>query len=178
MDEPDPRVIERARSGDEVAFAQLVRAYQAPVWRFVRHLLADAALAEDVTQETFVRVHRHLARFRRDARFSTWVFAIARNAALDAARSRARRERLHDAAGAAGATPSPEGGHELAAALAALPADLREALLVVEVLGLRYDEAGPVLGVPAGTVKSRVHRARAHLAAWLAADDGEAAGGV
>ncbi len=70
--------------------------------------------------------------------------------------------------------PSPEGGAELTAGLDALSPKLREALLVVEVLGYRYREAAVILGVPEGTVKSRVHQARERLVAWMAADTGEA----
>lgn len=178
MEEPDPAVVERARRGDVAAFEVLVRTYQAPIWRFVRHLLGDAALAEDVTQEVFIRAHGSLHRFRPGARFGAWLFVIARNAALDAVRARSRRDRLHPVVAAQPA--SPEGGVELAAALASLSVPLREALLAVEVLGLTYEEAGPVLGVPAGTVKSRVHRARERLVGWMAADDGagEVPGGV
>lgn len=150
-----------------------MRAYQAPVWRFLRHLLSDAELAEDVTQETFVRVHRRLATFDGRSRFSTWLFQVARNAGIDALRARSRRERLQllpppDVA-------SPELRHDLDAALAALERDLREAILVVEVLGHSYDDGAALLGIPAGTLKSRVHRARERLVSWMTA--GEATGG-
>lgn len=178
VEEPDPLVVDRARRGDDASFELLVRAYQAPVWRFVRHLVVDGALAEDVTQDVFVRAHRSLGGFDTSARFSSWLFAIARNAAIDAIRSRDRRRRLHAGASHPAPAASPEAGAELSAALAALPTPLREALLAVEVLGLTYDEAGEVLGVPTGTVKSRVHRARERLLGWMAAGDGEVAGGV
>lgn len=172
VEEPDPAVVLAARGGDLRAFEHLVRSYQAPVWRFLRHLLGDAELAEDVTQETFVRVHRRLGTFDGRSRFSTWLFQVARNAGIDALRSRARRERLT-------LVPppdvvSPELRHELDAALAALDRDLREAILVVEVLGLSYLDAAALLGVPIGTVKSRVHRARERLLGWMTA--GEATG--
>lgn len=174
MEEPDPAVVRAAAGGDLRAFEVLVRAYQAPVWRFLRRLVNDDALAEDVTQETFVRVHAKLRTFDGRSRFSAWLFQIARNAGIDAIRSRERRARRER-----GATPapvrSPEAGHELDAALASLTVDLREALLAVEVLGLTYVEAGALLGAPAGTVKSRVHRARERLVGWMAA--GEVADG-
>jgi RNA polymerase sigma-70 factor (ECF subfamily) len=98
---------------------------------------------------------------------------VARNAGIDALRARSRRERLEvlprpDVA-------SPELRHELDAALAALDRDLREAILIVEVLGLTYVDGAALLGVPAGTLKSRVHRARERLLGWMAA--GEATGG-
>ena len=174
MEEPDPGVVRAAAAGDVRAFETLVRTYQAPVWRFLRRLLGDDGLAEDVTQETFVRVHQKLRTFNNRSRFSSWVFAIARNAGIDAVRSRDRRAARESRATVV-AHASPEAGSELDAALATLPRDLREALLVVEVLGLSYVEAATLLGAPAGTVKSRVHRARVRLLGWMAA--GEVAAG-
>jgi RNA polymerase sigma-70 factor (ECF subfamily) len=175
VDEPEPSVVRAAAAGDVRAFEVLVRAYQAPVWRFLRRFLGDDALAEDVTQDTFVRVHRKLHTFDGRSKFSAWLFQIARNAGIDAVRGRDRRRR-REAAQLPAPGPSPEAGHEIDAALAALSRDLREALLAVEVLGLSYVEAGALLGVPAGTVKSRVHRARERMLGWLAAGE-EAAGG-
>ncbi|MCU1375982.1 MAG: polymerase subunit sigma [Actinomycetia bacterium] len=174
VDEPDPAIVLAAKAGDLAAFEVLVRSYQAPVWRFLRHLVADAGLAEDVTQETFVRVHRALPRFDGRSRFTTWLFQVARNAGIDALRARDRRDRLPSLA--ASPPSSPEERHELRAALAALTPDLREALLAVEVLGLTYLEAARMIGVPEGTVKSRVHRARERLVGWLQA--GEVTGEV
>jgi RNA polymerase sigma-70 factor (ECF subfamily) len=173
VEDPDPAVVRAARNGDLAAFEHLVRTYQAPVWRFLRHLLGDAELAEDVTQETFVRVHRRLSSFDGRSRFTTWLFQVARNAGIDALRARARRERLD--LPAPPDVASPELRHELDAALAALDRDLREAILVVEVLGLSYVDGATLLGVPAGTLKSRVHRARERLVGWMQA--GEATGG-
>ena len=175
MDEPDPGLVRAAQAGDLRAFEALIRSCQAPVWRFLRHFLGDATLAEDVTQETFMRVHAHLDRFDGRARFTTWVFQIARNAGIDAARSRDRRSRLSDRAVPPAPAPSPELSLELTAALASLKPELREALLSVELLGLSYVEAGELLGVPAGTVKSRVFRARERVVGWLRAgeDSGE-----
>ena len=176
MDEPDPRVIRSAAAGDEAAFTALMRTAQPHVWRFVRHLLGDDEQAADVTQETFIRVHRALGRFRFDSRFSTWLFHIARNAAVDEQRRTGRRRRL-----AAVITPreaSSDGalGAELKAALASLSPRLREAFVAVEVFGLRYQDAAEVLGVPVGTVKSRVFRARLDLLGWF--DVGASAGDV
>ena len=144
-------------AGDLVAFESLVRAYQGPVYRFLRNLLGDATLAEDVAQETFIRAFERRATFRFDAAWSTWVFQIARNAGLDAVRSRSRRLRLADRARPPQPRSDPTARVELDQALASLSAKLREAVLVVEVLGLNYREAGDVLGVPEGTVKSRVY---------------------
>jgi RNA polymerase sigma-70 factor (ECF subfamily) len=175
MDEPDPRVIRAAASGDEAAFTALMRSAQPHVWRFLRHLLGDDEQAADVTQETFVRVHRSLGRFRHQARFSTWLFAIARNAAVDEQRRGARRQRLQNAIARPRAAPDASLGMEVRTALAALSPRLREAFVLVEVFGQPYQDAAEILGVPLGTVKSRVFRARLELVAWF--DEGSAAGG-
>jgi RNA polymerase sigma-70 factor (ECF subfamily) len=92
--EPDSEVIRAAAGGDAAAFEELVHAYQAQVWRFLCHLLGDPTQAEDVTQETFIRIYRKLGTFRFRSKFSTWVFQVARNAGIDAIRARGRRERL------------------------------------------------------------------------------------
>lgn len=168
MHEPDPSTIRAAARGDTGAFEELVRAYQAPVWRFLRHLLRDPALAEDVTQETFIRVYRRLHTFGFRSKFSTWVFQVARNAGIDALRARDRRSRLLLAARpGSGEAPDPAARLELQDALDRLPPRLREAFLVIEVLGLSYREAGRTLDLPEGTVKSRVFRARRQLVEWL-----------
>lgn len=174
MHEPDPVLIRAAAAGDLDAFEALVREYEQPVWRFLRHLVRDPGLAEDLAQETFLRAYRNLDGFAHQSRFSTWLFQIARNAGIDALRKRDRGARLLEVVPVAETCPSPEGGAELAAALDALSPKRREALLVVEVLGYRYREAAVILGVPEGTVKSRIHQAREQLAAWLHADPGEA----
>lgn len=174
MEEPDPATVRAAAAGDVDAFAHVVRTYQTAVWRFLRHLVADGALAEDLTQETFLRVHRGLGGFDGRSRFSTWLFHIARNVGVDELRARERRGRLVPSETASAS--SPEVGYEVRAALESLEVDLREALLAVEVLGVTYVEAAVMLGVPAGTVKSRVHRARERLVRWF--DAGEAADGL
>jgi RNA polymerase sigma-70 factor (ECF subfamily) len=170
VEEPDPVLVRAAASGDLAAFDALVRLYQQPVWRFLCHLVRDPALAEDLAQETFLRAYRKLDGFAHQSRFSTWLFQIARNAGIDALRRRERDARLLTVVPVPGDRPSPEGGAELDAGLAALSPKLREAVLVVEVLGYRYREAAVILGVPEGTVKSRVHAAREQLVAWFEAD--------
>jgi RNA polymerase sigma-70 factor (ECF subfamily) len=174
VEEPDPVAIRAAMAGDLAAFESLVRFYQAPVWRFLRHELGDATLAEDATQETFLRVYRSLPTFGFRSKFSTWLFQIARHAGIDAQRATARRLRLVRAIPPPRPAGGPEIGAELAAALASLSPKFRDATVVVEIFGFSYDEAGAILGVPAGTVKSRVFEARRRLAAWLEA--GESAG--
>jgi RNA polymerase sigma-70 factor (ECF subfamily) len=174
VQEPDPRVIRAAAEHDQAAFGEIVRAYQAHVWRFLRHLLNDDALAEDLTQETFIRIYRKLHTFQFRSKFTTWVFNVARNAGTDELRSRRRRARLVDAV----ATPPPPAKDlslrvEIEEAVATLTPTLREALLLVELFGFTYRETAEALGVPEGTAKRRVFDARKHLARELAVE-GEA----
>jgi RNA polymerase sigma-70 factor (ECF subfamily) len=174
MEEPNPRVIRSAAAGDDAAFTALMRSAEPHVWRFLRHLLGDDEMAADVTQETFLRVHRSLAQFRFDSRFSTWLFRIARNAAIDEQRRVGRRQRL--AAAIEPAAPGADGslGTELKAAMQALSPRLREAFVTVEVFGSRYEDAAEILQVPVGTVKSRVFRARLELVGWFQAGTAQA----
>jgi len=166
VEEPEPAVLRAAMAGDLDAFERLVRMYQPLVWRFLRHLLRDEALAEDVTQETFVHLYQRLPSFRFRCKFSSWVFRVARNAGVDAIRSRERHDRLARALPRPTSAPAPETRAEVRAAVESLTPKLREALLLVEVFGLSYREAAEVLRVPDGTVKSRVFQARQRLAAW------------
>lgn len=175
MQETDPALIRAAATGDLAAFEQIVRCYQQPVWRFLRRLLGDATAAEDVAQETFLRVFRRLPTYAFEAKFSSWIFQVARNAGVDELRARERQSRLAGAVSPVAATTGAAAvaRAEIGAALASLPVDQREALLLVEVLGLRYAEAATVLGVPEGTVKSRVFAARVRLARWARAGEAE-----
>lgn len=172
MDRPDAADVEAAAGGDEAAFERLVRAMQGHVWRYAVHLLGDAALAEDIAQEVFLRVHRKLGTLRDPERFVPWLLAIARNAAYDAGRSRQRRplELLGDReVPTFSHSPDPHLNFEIHDALAQLDPALREALVLVCLVGFTYDEAAEVIEAPTGTVKSRVFRARKHLMVMLTA---------
>lgn len=168
MDEPDPQVVKAARRGDLRAFETLVRRYQGDVWRLACHLVHNPSVADDITQDAFVRAFRFLPDYRGDAKFSTWLFSIARNCARDEMRRAGRRQRTQDAL-----SPEPEESRpetfsmEVREALAALPLDLREPLLLIDLAGSSYREVAGALGVPEGTIKSRVHRARELLAEAL-----------
>jgi RNA polymerase sigma-70 factor, ECF subfamily len=94
--EPDPQLVAAARAGDLDAFSQLVRRYQGHVWRLSFHLVRNDAVADDVTQDAFVRAYRFLSRYRGESRFSTWLFSITRNCAIDELRRAGRRKRLSD----------------------------------------------------------------------------------
>jgi RNA polymerase sigma-70 factor, ECF subfamily len=165
--EPDPQTVARARAGDPGAFEQLVRAHQGDVYRLALHLVRDPETAEDVTQEAFLLAYRSLGRFRGQAKFSTWLYRIARNCAVDAIRRRERRRRLERQSSPETHVPDPSLRAALAGAIDRLPHDLREAFVVIEVFGLPYADAARVLGVLPGTLKSRMHRTRKLLIEWL-----------
>jgi len=174
MQDPDPRTLARAQAGDLRAFEELVRSYQADVWRFAYHLTRDRPLADDVTQEAFIRAFRFLGSYRGDAKFTSWLFRIARNCGMDALRAR-KANALREQPLPAPVT-DPVSRAELAAALDAVSEDHREPFLLIEVFGLSYQEAADVLQVKVGTVKSRMHRARLSLAHALSEE--EDAGGL
>ena len=145
------------------------------MYRLALRLVRDRPTAEDVTQEAFIHAYRSLGRFRGGSKFSTWLFRIARNCAVDAIRRRERQRRRDHAAAP---EPEPEVDPSLRAsidnAIEGLPPELREAFVLIEVIGLSYREAGVVLGVLTGTLKSRMHRARRLLVTALEeADAGE-----
>ncbi|MGI9600906.1 MAG: RNA polymerase sigma factor [Acidimicrobiales bacterium] len=171
MEEPDPAVIEAASEGDTAAFESLMRVYEEPVWRFLCRYVGDPDQARDICQETFLRVHRKLHTYTFRSKFSTWLFTIARNAAVDSHRKAARRERLLEVTPPSAPIGSPGLGLEIDRALASLSPKLREAVLLVEVLGLTHREAATVLAIPEGTAKSRVFAAREQLVQWMRAGD-------
>jgi RNA polymerase sigma-70 factor, ECF subfamily len=180
--EPEPETIRAARAGDLRAFESLVRDYQADVWRFAYHLTRNRTVAEDVTQEAFLKAFRSFASFRGDSKFTSWLFRIVRNCAIDAFRRTKHEGPVRDDVLAA-LSSGREPGHgstvdrlRLAQAMRALPDDLREPFVVIEVLGYDYREASSILGVKVGTIKSRMHRARALLIRSLGEE--EAAGEV
>lgn len=164
MQEPDPDLLRRARKGDIDAFEDLVRAYQADAWRFARSLTRDAHLADDVTQDAFLRAYRFVGKFRGDSKFSSWLFAIVRNCAMDAMRKVGRPT----VETPPGSSPDHQMRIEIQMAIDALGERLREPFLLVEVYGMTYVDAAVVLKTKVGTVKSRVHRARQQLMASLA----------
>lgn len=176
MDGPDAADVVAAASGDTAAFERLVRQTQGPVWRYVVHLVGDPALAEDISQEVFIRTHRKLHTLHDPERFMAWLLATARNAAYDAGRYRKRRpvELVGDRELESTVEGDPHMGIEIRDALDRIDEGLREALVLVAVIGLTYVEAAEITGVPEGTVKSRVFRARRQLAGILEEGAGDA----
>jgi len=183
--EPEPETIRRARAGDLRAFESLVRDYQADVWRFAYHLTHNRALAEDVTQEAFIRAYRALQSYRGQAKFTSWLLRIVRNCAIDAYRKTRRETPVAEHAEAdldldrdrSATTSAADERARIHDAIRRLPDSLREPFVVIEVLGFSYQEASVILGVRVGTVKSRMHRARAALMLALSEEE-EAAGEV
>lgn len=179
--EPRPRVaagdaalLARAREGDPQAFAALVGRFDRPLRALAFRLLGDRQRMDDALQEAYVKAYRALPSFSGNAAFSTWLYRIVYNACLDELRRTRRLVELPLDGGSAGAAPSagPEEAVarrvDLAAALGALPVELRAVVLLVDAEGMSYDEAGEVLGVPVGTVASRLSRARTALREALA----------
>lgn len=167
-------IITRVLSGNVDAFKPLVHRYQAPVLRMIRNIVGDAHMAEDVGQDVFFTAYRQLASFDpQRGRFSTWLFTIARNQALNAARK--RRPQLCGGVPEHPDTTSPADGlaeaeffEELDRRLADLPSDQRSAFVLAEFEDLPYEDIARIEGVRPGTVKSRIHRAKAALRAALA----------
>lgn len=174
MEEPDPQVIAAARRGDTHAFEELVRLFQGHVWRFCFGFVRERAAADDVTQEAFVKAFRSIHAFKGDSKFSTWLFSIARNCATDELRKGQRRRRLFDRAirERIPMSKSLETTADLRAIIGELPHDLREVVVLIDMLGFRYKEAAQICGVAVGTIKSRLHFARASIVQTIA--EGEA----
>jgi RNA polymerase sigma-70 factor, ECF subfamily len=161
-----------AGRGDRAALAEWVRATQRDVWRFVAHL-AGTAVADDLTQETYLRAMGSLHRFAGRSSSRTWLLSIARRVVVDQLRTASVRPRLADTPDWQHAVESPERAVrgfedivELRVLLDALDPERREALLLTQVLGLSYGEAAEVCGCPVGTIRSRVFRAREDLLAF------------
>src|SRR5512145_1206381 len=179
----DRELTDAARGGDIEAFSALVRRHQKRVYRVAMHLLRNAAEAEDVTQETFVRAYGALDRFDGRSEPFTWIYRIAVNLSLNTIRARKpqRRTTTADDPAVAGELVERRPSHadpaarsadrELAVALDGaldeLSETLRTTLLLVCVDGLSHAEAAEILGAPEGTIAWRVHEARKKLRASL-----------
>jgi RNA polymerase sigma-70 factor (ECF subfamily) len=165
-----------AASGDAAAFESLVRDNADAVFGHCLRFFGDHATAEDATQEVFLKVYRRLGTYDGRAAFSTWLFRLAHNTCLDMARAATRRPDPVDPVELPDSETSDpmravDDADLLRPALAALPPDERDALAAVGLYEMTYQEAGDALGVPAGTVKSRVFRARRALVAALTGQD-------
>lgn len=161
----DARVTARAleaRAGDRAALGEFIRLTQADVWRFLAHLTGRDA-ADDLTQETYVRAMDALPNFRGESTARAWLLTIARRTAVDGF----RRESVRPPHGTIDAdrltVPDASARVEIERMLASLDPVRREALVLTQIVGFTYAEAAGIVGVPIGTIRSRVARARAEL---------------
>ena len=188
-DQPDELLVERAKRGDTRAFEMLVVKYQRRIERLIARMVRDVDLVQDIAQESFIRAYRALPQFRGDSAFYTWLYRIAVNTAKkalvdlkrdplvvesalssvsddDDETSRVERE-LTDGATPEAVLASKEIAETVNAAIAALSADLRQAITLREIEGLSYEEIAEMMNCPIGTVRSRIFRAREAIAQRL-----------
>ncbi len=185
----DQEVVLLARSGREAAYRELVRRYERPVFALLYRMVRDRELAEDLAQETFVKALNAIDSYRPEFKFSSWIFKIANNAAIDHLRRReldtlsldgsphaetpeamqatalqigARQESPLDA------VEARELGGAIEAAIGRLRPEYRSCILLRHVEGRAYEEIAEILNLPLGTVKTYIHRARNELRLALA----------
>lgn len=176
LQQPEHATLRQAQRGDERAFESLVRQYQTPVFNYVLRMVGDRALAEDLTQDVFLRVYHGLPGFSVRCRFTTWLFQIAKNRVLDELRARERRPETDplDAGPQLEVVDAPPERVELMdavwRAVARLNPDLKMALLLRDVVGLSYSEIADSLEITLATVKWRIYKAREEIQLELARD--------
>ena len=182
MTESDSELLQRCRQGDEVAWRDLVARHTRRVFGLAYRFVGRVDEAEDLTQDVFVKVYQNLDRYHGgQGAFSTWLTAVARNLSIDNHRKR-REERIRriDGEGLVENLRSPDEGPLkslereervtlVRSGLKALPQELREPIILCDLQGLPYEEVATILGVPLGTVKSRLNRGRLELARRLLA---------
>lgn len=157
-------LVAAAREGDDTAVAELVRRSQRAVWKLC-NALGSRGEVDDLVQETYLRAFAAIGSFRGDAPFMAWLLTIARRVCADHVRRRQRERRIADAVRATTTSDRAPGPEHTEALLAGLDPDRQEAFVLTQVVGLSYEEAAEILGCPIGTIRSRVARARADLAA-------------
>jgi len=176
LPQPDLAVLRKAQRGDERAFAIILRTYETPVYNYVLRLTnGDKALAEDLTQEVFLRVFQGLPRFSLRCKFTTWLFQVTKNRVLDELRARERRPQtvvtLDDLPTLEALDPPIEEGETIDAlwrAVHDLNPDLKMALLLRDIVGLPYSEIADSLEITLSTVKWRIFKAREEVQLALA----------
>ena len=175
LPQPDHGVLRKAQRGDERAFSIIVRAYQIPVYNYVLRMVGDRALAEDLTQEVFLRVFQGLPRFSLRSKFTTWLFQVTKNRVLDELRATERRPRAVvdlDDIPPLEVVDAPferlEAIDAVWRAVERLSVDLKMALLLRDVVGLSYSEIADSLEVTLATVKWRIWKAREDVQLALA----------
>jgi RNA polymerase sigma-70 factor (ECF subfamily) len=175
LPQPDFGVLKKAQRGDERAFSLIVRAYETPVYNYVLRLVGDRALAEDLTQEVFLRVYQGLPKFSLRCRFTTWLFQVTKNRVLDELRAVERRPRAVVALDDVPSLEVLDAPVERVEAMDAvwravndLTVDLKMALLLRDVVGLSYTEIADSLEITLATVKWRIYKAREEVQLALA----------
>jgi len=171
----DGELVQTAVAGREASFEELVRRYQRPIAAYVYRMVGDYDSALDLTQEVFIKVYNSLARYRSEFKFSTWIYKIAHNAAIDHLRRHAVREqaltgsvdgeRREVAIESRRPTPEHESERkerrsEIESVVQLLQSSYRELIVLRHSHDLSYDEIAEVTGLPLGTVKNRLFRAR------------------
>jgi RNA polymerase sigma-70 factor (ECF subfamily) len=180
----DQEVVAAARRGEEAAYRELVRRYERPVFSLIYRMVRNRELAEDLSQETFIKVLNALGTYRPEFKFSSWVFKIANNAAIDQLRRREldtlslegsphadTAEKVEATAlqigeraeSALDEVANRELGGEIERAIAKLRPEYRTCILLRHVEGRAYEEIAEMLDLPLGTVKTYIHRARNEL---------------
>jgi RNA polymerase sigma-70 factor (ECF subfamily) len=167
LSQPDLDVLRKAQRGDEHAFRIILNAYETPVYNYVLRMVGDRALAEDLSQEIFLRIYQGLPGFSLRCRFTTWLFQVAKNRVLDELRARERKPQsaltLDDLPPLEVVDAPPERVEMIDGvwrAVAALNPDLKMALLLRDVVGLSYTEIADTLEITLATVKWRIFKAR------------------
>ena len=185
----DQEVVLLARAGQERAYRELVRRYERPIFSLLYRMVRDRELAEDLSQETFVKALNAIESYRPEYKFSSWLFKIANNAAIDHLRRRELDTLSLDGSphaetpeamqatalqiGARQESPldtveAKELGSEIEAAIGRLRPEYRSCILLRHVEGRAYEEIAEILDLPLGTVKTYIHRARNELRVALA----------
>lgn len=185
--EQEAAVIQAVLDGDVNAYEALVKEYEKNVYNLALRMTGNSEDAADMAQEAFIKAYNSLTAFRGDSKFSVWLYRIVSNVCLDFLRSRSRKQTVSLSTenddgeevelDIADETHSPEQlldrsltRDAVRRGLAALPPDHREILLLREIQGMSYEEIADVLGLEAGTVKSRIFRARKKLCSFLIKD--------
>ena len=175
LPQPDLAILRKAQKGDERAFSIILRMYETPVYNYVLRLVGDRSLAEDLTQEVFLRVFQGLPRFSLRCRFTTWLFQVTKNRVLDELRAVERRPRLSVALEDVPPLEVVDQPVERLEAIDAvwravngLNVDLKMALLLRDVVGLSYNEIADSLEITLATVKWRIFKAREDVQVALA----------
>jgi RNA polymerase sigma-70 factor (ECF subfamily) len=184
----DQEVVARAREGRETAFRELIGRYERPVFSLIYRLVRDRERAEDLSQETFIKVLNAIDRYDPSFKFSSWIFKIAHNTALDHLRKKepetlsidgsphaeTAAEAEASSVSVASDLPSPEDfaaqrelGGILEQAIGLLRPEYRTAIVLCHMEGRAYEEIAEIMGVPLGTVKTYIHRARHELRGHL-----------